>query len=135
MGRADSANYWIDIANSSKYVNERLSQIPWYSFEILKPTAEPGIYAITFPRYLYVMYLPRRDENNYKDIFRPLDIPNYETSVITLFNNPPFALFDKNGIVVNGEPLYEGAWSQSRLSELLPVDYVPTQSFESAQHN
>ncbi|MFD2147207.1 hypothetical protein [Mucilaginibacter antarcticus] len=80
-------------------------------------------------------YTFKRDENNYKDIFRPLDMPNYETSVITLFNNPPFALFDKNGIVVNGEPLYEGTWSQSRLSELLPVDYVPTQSLESAQHN
>ncbi|MFD2147208.1 hypothetical protein [Mucilaginibacter antarcticus] len=48
IGRPDSANYWIDIANSSKYVNERLAQIPWYSFEILKATADPGIYAISF---------------------------------------------------------------------------------------
>ncbi|NNU34636.1 hypothetical protein HK413_12155 [Mucilaginibacter sp. S1162] len=80
------------------------------------------------------MYTRKRDENNYKDIYRPLDMPNYEISVVTLFNNPPYALFDKNGIVINGDPLYEGTLSKARLSELLPVDYVPTQSFEALQH-
>jgi hypothetical protein len=125
MNRPDSVNYWIDVANMSKYTQERLSTIPWFSFELLRSTPQPGIYAITFPNYLYVMYTKKRDEQNYRDIYRPLDMPNYETSVVTLFNNPPFALFDKNGIVVNGEPLYEGTWSRSRLSELLPVDYVP----------
>jgi hypothetical protein len=30
-----------------------------------------------------------------------------------------------NGIVVANGPLYEGTWSKSRLSDLLPVDYVP----------
>jgi hypothetical protein len=135
MNRGDSVNYWIDIANMSKYTQERVSQIPWYTMELLRVTKEPGIYAITFPNYLYVMYTKKRDEQNYRDIYRPLDIPNYETSVVTLFNNPPYALFDKNGIVIQGDPLYEGAWSQSRLSALLPVDYVPTQSLEAAQHN
>jgi hypothetical protein len=135
LNRPDSANYWVDIANMSKYTQERLSQTPWFPFELLQPTPQPGIYAITFPNYLYVMYTMKRDEENYRDIYRPLDMPNYEISVVTLFNNPPYALFDKNGIVITGEPLYEGAWSRSRLSELLPVDYVPTQSLAEAQHN
>jgi hypothetical protein len=134
INRADSANYWVDVANMSKYTQERLSTIPWFSFELLRSTPQPGIYAITFPNYLYVTYIMKRDEQNYRDIYRPLDMPNYETSVVTLYNNPPYALFDKNGIVVTGEPLYEGTWSRSRLSELLPVDYVPTQSFEATQH-
>ncbi|MBC7400115.1 MAG: carboxypeptidase-like regulatory domain-containing protein [Mucilaginibacter sp.] len=132
--RPDSLNHLIDLANLSKYMQDRLSTVPWYSAELLRSTQQSGIYAITFPNYLYVMYTKKRDENNYKDIYRPLDMPNYEISVVTLFNNPPYALFDKNGIVITGDPLYEGAWSKARLSELLPVDYVPTQSFEAMQH-
>lgn len=134
FARPDSLNHWIDIANFSKYTQERLSAVPWYSAELLRNTQQAGIYAITFPNYLYVMYTKKRDENNYKDIYRPLDMPNYEISVVTLYNNPPYALFDKNGIVINGDPLYEGSWSKARLSELLPVDYVPSQSFEALQH-
>lgn len=135
INRIDSANHWVEIANLSKYYMDRLTQIPYFSFELLRSTPTPGIYAITFPNYLYVMYTRKRDEANYKDIFRPLDMPNYEISVVTLPDNKnPYALFDKNGIVINGEPLYEGTWSQSRLSELLPVDYVPTQSFDDTQH-
>ncbi len=125
IGRPDSANYWIDIANLSKYTHDMLAQTPWYPFEVLRNTKQPGIYGISCPNYLYVIYNKKRDETNFKDIFRPLDMPNYEISVVTMFGNPPYALFDKNGIVIEGAPLYEGTWSKARLSELLPVDYVP----------
>lgn len=122
----DSVNHWINIANLSKYTKERLSEVPWFSYELLRQSPQPGIYAMTFPNYLYVMYTKRRDETNFKDIYRPLDMPNYETSVVTLFNKPPYILFDKNGIVLDGNPLYEGTWSKARLSALLPVDYTPS---------
>ncbi len=125
IGRGDSANYWIDIANLSKYTQEHLTQTPWNQFELLRKTQQPGIFAIAFPNYLYVMYTKKRDETNFKDIFRPLDMPNYEISVVTLPGT--YALFDKNGIVIDGDPLYEGTWSKARLSELLPVDYVPSE--------
>ncbi|MFD2871401.1 carboxypeptidase-like regulatory domain-containing protein [Mucilaginibacter ximonensis] len=127
LGMVDSANYWVEIANMSKYYMDKVSQTPYASFELLRQTQTPGVFAITFPNYLYVMYTKKRDETNYKDVFRPLDMPNYEISVITLPSNPPVAFFDKNGIVMNGEPLYEGTWSKSRLSQLLPVDYVPSE--------
>jgi hypothetical protein len=127
LNMIDSANHWIEVANMSKYYLDKVTQTPYASFELLRQTKTPGIFAITFPNYLYVMYTKKRDENNYRDIFRPLDMPNYEISVITLPDNPPVAFFDKNGIVINGEPLYEGTWSKSRLSQLLPVDYVPSE--------
>ncbi|GAA4085274.1 hypothetical protein GCM10022392_02600 [Mucilaginibacter panaciglaebae] len=127
LNMIDSANHWIEVANMSKYYMDKVAQTPYASFELLRQTKTPGIFAITFPNYLYVMYTKKRDENNYRDIFRPLDMPNYEISVITLTDNPPVAFFDKNGIVINGEPLYEGTWSKSRLSQLLPVDYVPSE--------
>ncbi|HWZ36545.1 MAG TPA: carboxypeptidase-like regulatory domain-containing protein [Mucilaginibacter sp.] len=123
----DSANHWIEIANMSKYYMDKVTQTPYASFELLRPTQTPGVYAMAFSNYLYVMYTKKRDETNYKDVFRPLDMPNYEISVITLPSSPGAAIFDKNGIVINGEPLYEGTWSKSRLSQLLPVDYVPSE--------
>lgn len=126
LGRRDSANRWIGLANMSRYYNEKLATVPWYSFEVLRTTETPGIYAITFPDYLYVMYTKKREETPFKDVYRPLEMPNYETSVITLTGNTQYALFDKNGIVVGNSPLYEGTWSKARLSELLPVDYSPS---------
>lgn len=127
LNMVDSANHWIEVANMSKYYMDKVSQTPYASFELLRQTQTPGIFAISSPNYLYVMYTKKRDENNYKDIFRPLDMPNYEISVVTFTNNPPVAFFDKNGVVVDGGPLYEGTWSKSRLSQLLPVDYVPSE--------
>lgn len=126
LGRRDSVNHWIDLANLSKYAREHVSGVPWFSFEVLRTTEQPGIYAITFPDYLYVMYTRKREETVFKDVYRPLDMPNYETSIVTLTNNERYALFDKNGIVVGNSPLYEGTWSKARLSELLPVDYTPS---------
>lgn len=123
----DSANHWIEVANMSKYYMDKVTQTPYASFELLRQTQMPGVYAISSPNYLYVMYTKKRDETNYKDVFRPLDMPNYEISVITFPSTPPVAFFDKNGIVTSGEPLYEGTWSKSRISQLLPVDYVPSE--------
>lgn len=122
----DSAIYWYTLYNSPKYIGQRLANVPWLPLEVLRNTEQPGLYAITFPEYLYIIYKKREETQEFKDIYRPLDMPNYEVSVLTLFNNPPHALFDSNGIVVGESPLFEGAWSKPRLSELLPVDYVPS---------
>jgi len=70
-----------------------------------------------------VIYTKRREEQDFKDLYRPLDMPNYEISVLTLFE--PYAIFDMNGVVFNGAPLNEGTWSKSKLAELLPYDYSP----------
>jgi hypothetical protein len=72
------------------------------------------------------MYTKKLEKESFKDVFVPLDMPNYESSIITLFNNPPYALFDMNGVIIGESPLYEGTWSKARLSALLPVDYTPS---------
>ncbi|PJJ79421.1 carboxypeptidase-like protein [Mucilaginibacter auburnensis] len=131
--RRDSFQYWYNIYQSPKYVNQKISSMPWFSNEVLREGPEPGLYVLTFPDYLYVIYKNREETEAFKDIYRPLDMPNYEVSVLTLFNNPPYTIFDSNGIVVGESPLMEGAWSKQRLSELLPVDYVPAQPFKSAK--
>lgn len=119
----DSANHWVDVNNMHKYI-EHLFRTPFQPAEVLKNTQQPGIFAITFPDCLYVIYTKKREEMEFKDIFRPLDMPNYETSVITLYK--PYALVDLNGVVVSSQStLFEGTWSKSKIAELLPVDYDP----------
>ena len=119
----DSANRWKRLYNLPKY-EESLQRQPLKETDFASATNQPGIFAISFPQYLYVMYTKKRESMDFKDIYHPLDMPNYETSIITLYK--PYALFDMNGIIVSSQStLFEGTWSKNKIAELLPVDYVP----------
>ena len=125
--KVDSAKYWVDIANMSKYSNENLAQPPYQEFEILSGTGQQGIFNVHFPNYLYVVYTRKTDDTYNRDLYRPLNMSNYETTVVTNLSRDSFFDIDMNGIVIDNSPLYEGTWARSRLSDLLPVDYVPDQ--------
>ena len=125
MRRNDSLRYWIDLANMSKYYHESLAQPKLSQCEVLASGGRPGVFAIHFSKYLYVVYKRKKDDVYNKDIYRPLDMSNYAVSIITL--NGPYTLFDMNGVIVDDAPLYEGAWARDRLSDMLPYDYVPDQ--------
>jgi hypothetical protein len=119
----DSLNYWIDQNNMVRY-RDQLVREPMHDYDILRSTGQQGIFAMTFKDYLYVVFTKKREETDFKDLYRPLDMENFETSVITLYQ--PYALFDMNGVVISSRStLYEGTWSKAKLSTLLPVDYVP----------
>ncbi len=119
----DSALYWIGMSNMSKY-DETLIRRPMLAQEIVRKAPQDGIYALFFPDYLYVMYNKRYETADFRDVYRPLDLPNYEASVVTLYN--PYALFDANGTVVTSQStMYEGSWTKNKGAELLPVDYTP----------
>jgi len=121
----DSFNYYIGKLNMSKYYHESLSKQPLQPFQIYEPTGKQGLYALkfSFTGCLYVIYTKRREDTDFKDIYRTLDMPNYETSVLTLL--APYSLFDSNGVLFQDPPLIEGSWSKDKLSELLPFDYIP----------
>jgi hypothetical protein len=121
----DSLNYWIIRENLSKYYHESLSAGAVQPEQIFAKTTKPGLFVISFTDCLYVIYTKRHEETDFKDIYRPLDMENFETSVLTLFE--PYAVFDMNGVVFNGAPLNEGTWSKAKLAELLPYDYSPEQ--------
>ncbi|SDS87891.1 CarboxypepD_reg-like domain-containing protein [Mucilaginibacter mallensis] len=126
QGKRDSVNYWISLSNLSKYYREDLSKDTLHNYDILYKTEKSGVFAVSYTGYyLYVVYTKKREETDFKDVYHSLDMPNYETSVVTL--TKPY-LFDTNGVVFGNEaPLYEGTWSKSKLSDLLPVDYTPGQ--------
>lgn len=119
----DSLNYWIGKENLSKYFREYFSQDPVQPYQIFSKTDKQGLFIISFTECLYVIYTKRREESDFKDLYRPLDMPNYEISVLSLTD--PYAVFDMNGVVFNGAPLNEGTWSKAKLAELLPYDYSP----------
>lgn len=129
----DSLRYWTGMDNTSRYNFNTLSSIKYMSSEICKTTDQPGIFALTFPACLYVIYTKKREETYFRDLFRPLTMPNYEVTTLSYFDDKQFTLFDMNGIVVGHGPLYEGTWTKSRLSMLLPVDYVPVEQLSNNQ--
>jgi len=91
---------------------------------LIAPADQPGIYSLTYPDYLYVMYTKVRDESSNTLSVHPLDIPNYAISIVTFTETK--ALFDKNGAVINPSSLmFEGTWGKSRVAGMLPVDYEP----------
>ncbi|WP_165851985.1 carboxypeptidase-like regulatory domain-containing protein [Mucilaginibacter terrenus] len=120
----DSALYWYNQQQVPKWWHENLIKPPLTSSNVVRSTPSEGIFAITFPAYLYVVYTKKHEEEQFRDIYRPLDMENFETSVITL-NSKHYAIFDMNGIVVAESPLYEGTWSKAKLANMLPVDYEP----------
>ena len=122
----DSSRYWTDMQTMPRYYNQTISSVKYFSTEVLKTTDQPGIYAIEFPECLYLIYNKKREETYFRDVYRPLSMPNYETTILSFLNQARYSLFDMNGIIVANGPLYEGTWSKSRLSTLLPVDYIPT---------
>jgi hypothetical protein len=121
----DTVKYWTDMQNMSRYYMQNLSTVKYFEEEICRTTDKPGIYALTFPDCLYVVYTKKREETYFKEVYRTLTMPNYETTILSFLGNERVSFFDMNGIILAEGPLYEGTWSKSRLSTLLPVDYVP----------
>jgi hypothetical protein len=121
----DSMRYWTDMQTMPRYYNQTISSVKYFSTEVLRTTDRPGIYAIEFPECLYVIYNKKREETYFRDVYRPLTMPNYETTILSFLYQARYSLFDMNGVIVADGPLYEGTWSKSRLSTLLPVDYIP----------
>jgi hypothetical protein len=127
MQRRDSFNYYVDMENNvPKWVHESLVKPALTESDIASHYDNSnGLFVLHFDEFLYVVYTKKRDETDYKDIYRPLDMPNYEISVISQLNGSGYPIFDRNGIVVGNGIFTEGTWTKSRLSDLLPVDYVP----------
>ncbi|MGI4020414.1 MAG: carboxypeptidase-like regulatory domain-containing protein [Janthinobacterium lividum] len=119
----DSVNYWNQMAQQPRFI-ENLFKEPLKIEDVLRNTDQAGLFALTFPDLLYVVYTNKHDEKITNDIYRPLNMENYAVSLINLFK--PYALFDLNGVVVSQQStLFEGDWANDKLAELVPVDYTP----------
>lgn len=125
----DSLVYWAKWARSSKYTHQKFHG-HFEVKDIVKSTSNPSLKELVFPDHLYVVYTKKWETNYYKDVYRSPNDLNYQTTIVSLVNNNTSAVIDKNGSIVGPSPMYEGSWSQARLSKLLPVDYTPTLNLE-----
>ncbi len=119
----DSLIYWNQLENMPKYYHERLGP-PLRNDQLFAKTDSAGVYVLTGGNYLlYVIYKNRRDKVDFINVYRPITMENFETSIVTM--PAPYLYFDSNGRVLNNYPLYEGTWSRAKLAEMLPLDYQP----------
>ena len=110
---------------NNKYI-QTLVTTPLKTEDFVKLTDKKGLFALTFPDCLYVMYTKRKDRQNKSNIIRPADAPKYVTTIVIF--DEPYGFFDNNGIITNPTAiLFEGNWGNSRMAELLPVDFEPIQ--------
>jgi len=108
---------------NNKY-NQTLVTTPLKTEDFVRLTDNKGLFALTFPDCLYIMYTKKKDRQNKLGINRPADAPDYATSIVTF--DEPYGFFDNNGIITNPTAiLFEGNWGNSRMAELLPVDFEP----------
>jgi len=101
---------------------------PLNAEEIIKPTDQPGIYALGCENdALHITYNKNRHFPK-TGLLAHLDDPdNTETTILNL--NAPYVFFDRNGGIIDPNSLsFTGAWGNDRVAELLPVDYEPPQS-------
>jgi hypothetical protein len=78
---------------------------------------------------LYIIYTKEREDSMYANriglsISRPLDVPDYQISLINMLVSPVF--FYKNGGIYNPRSmLYQGYWAWEKVADSVPLDYVP----------
>jgi hypothetical protein len=123
----DALNYWIKVRQMPKDMSV-LNRSEILLDTLVRPTYT-GLKTINFTDELYVMYTNERESVGYtnvsgQSISRPLDIPNYQISVIHLLQAP--VTFYPNG--GRNEPrsmLFEGFWAYEKIADTVPMDYIP----------
>jgi len=98
--------YWRQVSHQTTTLH-KLIEKPLKLSNILKKTDQKGIFALTYPFALYIIY---NKDNVYRE------------SVITFKTD--YTLFDLNGHILNPESVFiEGSWSNNRIADSLPIDY------------
>ncbi len=127
--RRDSLAWWNKKAKLPKML-EKLLYDPLIKKDLVKPTDQEGLFAFSpgdSDDALYIMY------NKYHQ-FSLRDSKDPNNTLISF--KAPYVFFDVNGGVINPNSLtMDGAWGQSRVAELLPVDYEPSQNITAKTAN
>jgi hypothetical protein len=123
----DSLNLWYKIKAMPSSINTLNRN------EVLTDTLVRQYYrdlkTMNFNDDLYVMYTKERETVNYtnlsgQSISRPLDVPNYEISVIHLLE-APVNFYASGGILESKSMLFEGFWAYEKIGDMVPMDYIP----------
>ncbi|WP_343523080.1 carboxypeptidase-like regulatory domain-containing protein [Pedobacter sp.] len=128
----DSLNSWIKIKKMPRALSI-LSRAP-IAQDTLVHVENESIRSINFTDKLYVVYTKEREDPAYANriglsIARPLDMPDYQISTITLQVVPVY--FYENGSIYNPRSmLYAGYWGWEKIADSVPMDYLPPAGLE-----
>lgn len=123
--QSDSLNYWakikqmprqISVLNRSEVLPDTLVQQHYQNLKTMNYTDD-----------LYVIYTKERETNAYTNtsgnaISRPLDMPNYQISIVHLMQGP-VNFYANGGIYEPKSFLYEGFWAYEKIADMVPMDY------------
>ena len=123
----DSLSYWNRERNKPQQVSilNRQEVLP----DTLVHTFNESIKSFNFKDVLYVIYKGEKENPEFasrigNSVSRPLDMPNYQISLINLLIAPVY--FYQNGSVYNPRSmLFEGYWSWEKVADSVPMDYLP----------
>ena len=77
---------------------------------------------------LCVQYTKEQESLAYSNtgywIFRPLDVPSYQISVVNLMQ-AAVRFYENGGVYDSKSLLYEGFWAYEKVADMVPMDYVP----------
>lgn len=131
LGSAESASltYWSKIKQMPKQIST-LNRA-----EVLTDTLVRQYYkdlkTMNFKDDLYVIYTKELETNDYTNssghaISRPLDIPNYQISIVHMIEGPVH-FYASGGIYQPKSFLYEGVWAYEKIADMVPMDYLEKQ--------
>ena len=126
----DSLNFWIrkKILNTGLSILNRRDVLP----DTLVKYFNSNIKAVNFTDKLYVIYKKEVEDPLFlnrlgQSISRPLDMPNYQISIIDLQVAPVY--FYQNGGIYNPRSmLFSGYWAWEKIADSVPMDYTPKES-------
>ena len=130
----DSLNKWVGFRSLPKVI-ESLEKVDVPDTAIIKPGKLPQTYNLAFNGYLYIIYknitiTPRGGLllfPNPNELYRFKEANNYQIAAISMKTpGEPITFNDKGIKLSKGLIFNEGTWSDSRILELLPFDYIPS---------
>ena len=123
---SDSLNYWLKVKQMPKQISTL------HRSEVLTDTLVKQEYkdlkTLNFKDDLYLIYTKERETTAYTNtsghsISRPLDMPNYQISIVHLLEGPVH-FYASGGIFQPKSFLYEGFWAFEKIADMVPMDYV-----------
>jgi len=118
-----------DYNSSGKKYTETLYTAPLIPADMVKRTDATGLFALSFNDCLYVMYSAQLNATPVAQMIKDgQTVPDYLNGYITttLIFEKHYAVFDANGVFIDpSSVIFEGKWGETRMAELLPVDYNP----------
>lgn len=124
---SDSLMYWSKVKNMPAHINI-LNRAEVLTDTLVRQDYK-NLKTMNFKDQLYVMYTKERESVDFTNfsghsVNRPLDIPNYEISIINMLQ-APLHFYENGGIYEAKSILYEGYWAYEKIADMVPMDYIP----------